>query len=114
MSKIRSEVNFETRNGRTLSHRREFFENGILFREGHYSKSQASWGWDIPIGTVKTFDENGTLRKEEHFDETGSLSGESKYFTAKGELQRTATYSDGKLKDEKVLIDLSIKEIKVI
>lgn len=114
MAKIRSEVNFETRGGRTLSHRREFFENGVLFKEGYYSKSQANWGWDIPIGTVKTFDEHGTLRKEENFDETGSLNGESKYFTPKGELQRTAVYVDGKLKEEKVLIDLSIKEIKVI
>lgn len=114
MAKIRSEVNFETHNGRTLSHRREYFENGVLFRDGLYSKSQAHWGWDIPIGTIKTFDEKGTLRTEELYDETGSLNGESKYFTPKGELQRTAIYVSGKLKEEKILIDLSLKEIKVI
>jgi antitoxin component YwqK of YwqJK toxin-antitoxin module len=105
MSKIRSVVNFEERNGRSLSNRKEYFENGNLFREGYYSKSQANWSWDIPIGVVRTFNENGTPKSEELYDEAGYLDGESKFYNKKGELERTALYLDGKLQKETVLID---------
>lgn len=100
MAKTRSEVTLENRNGRPLSNRKEFFENGNLFREGHYSKGQGNWFWDIPIGLVKTFYEDGTIKSEEHYDESGSRNGESKYYSKKGELERVLEYVNDKLEKE--------------
>lgn len=102
--KIRSEVNFEEKNGRTLSRRKEFYENGNLYKEGLYSIGQGSWEWNIPIGVVRTYSEQGILTSEEHYDEAGTLEGDSKYYTPKGELAKVVTYSNGKKTNENVLV----------
>lgn len=102
-TKYRSEIDFEERNGRTLSRRKEFFPNGNLFREGLYSKGYSKWEWDIPIGMVKTYNESGHLRSEEFYDDSGTLEGESKYYSKSGELEKIVTYSNGKMSSEKLM-----------
>ena len=96
MSKIKSEVTFVERNGRTLSKRKEYYENGKLLREGLYSKGQGSWGWNIPVGSIVTFYENGKMKCEELFDEAGNLNGETKLYNSEGILEKTVIYLNGK------------------
>lgn len=98
--KIRTEVQFESHFGKTVSHRKEFFENGILFREGLYTKGQGDWGWDIPMGTVKTFFDDGVLKSSEVYDEFGNREGESIYFNKKGEMLKKITYRADKIISE--------------
>lgn len=100
--KKRSEVTFEEKNGRTLSRRKEFFQNGQLFREGLYSRGLNNWEWDIPIGVVKTYSDQGILISEEYFDESGTQEGDSKYYSKTGELEKIITFSNGKINKEKV------------
>lgn len=95
--KIRTEVEFESHFGKTVSRRKEFFENGNLFREGLYTKGQWDWGWDIPMGTVKTFFEDGIMKSSEVFDEFGNREGESSYFDKKGVLLKRITYRADKI-----------------
>lgn len=102
MSKVRTEVTFVERNGRTLSQRKEFNEGGTLVREGLYSKAFGSWGWDIPIGAILSFNDNGTLKCEEHFDESGVRSGECKFYSRQGELEKIVTYVNGKIEKEEI------------
>ena len=84
---MKTEVSFETRKDRILSHRKEFYEDGKLFREGYYSKGNGSWGWDVPSGSVRTFHKNGVLKSEEQYDEGGTLEGESKFYDQEGKIQ---------------------------
>ncbi len=94
--KLRTEVNFETKAGRTLIRKKDFYENGILAREGLFSGG-GQWEWDIPAGLIKNYFKNGILKSEEHFDESGNRDGESKYFTDKGELLSKSNYAKDKL-----------------
>jgi hypothetical protein len=98
--KIRTEVLFESHYGKTVSHRKEFFENGNLFREGLYTKRQGEWGWDIPMGPIKTFFEDGILKSNELFDEFGNREGESTFFNKKGELIKKIHYRADKIISE--------------
>ena len=98
---MKTEVSFETRKDRILSHRKEFFEDGTLFREGHYSKGNGTWGWDVPSGSVKTYHKNGTLLSDEQFDEGGTLDGESKFYNQYGKITKKVTYKGGiKIKEQ--------------
>ena len=92
---MKTEVSFETRKDRILSHRKEFYEDGTLFREGHYSKGNGSWGWDVPSGSVRTFHKNGVLKSEEQYDEGGTLEGESKFYDQEGKILLKIIYRSG-------------------
>lgn len=99
--KVRTEVQFEVRNGRTLSKTRDYYENGKLAREGTYANGHGSWNWEIPIGPVKKYHPNGSIKSEEHFDDNGSLDGESRYFDEAGKLlSRTIYIKDKKMSEE--------------
>jgi antitoxin component YwqK of YwqJK toxin-antitoxin module len=92
---MKTEVSFETRKDRILSHRKEFYADGTLFREGHYSKGNGSWGWDVPSGPVKTFHKNGILKSDENYDEGGTLEGESKFYDQEGKIHLKVIYRSG-------------------
>src|SRR5665647_468121 len=93
-SKIRTEVTFETQQGRVLSKRKEYYENGTLFREGTYSKGNGSWTWDVAIGKVVSYFEDGQLMSEELFDDQGSHEGETRIYNRKGKLQKRIIYKN--------------------
>lgn len=93
--KVRTEVIFEVRNGRTLSRTKEFFEDGTMASEGLFS-SGAHWSWDIPAGMIKTYFKNGILKSEELFDVGGNREGDSKFYDDHGTLIARYTFSNDK------------------
>ena len=90
-------VDFEEVNGKTLVRRKEYYATGQLFCEGTYSKSGRNWGWDLPVGTLKTYFDNGKLQTEEQFNKNGDLHGERKTFDREGNLTKTQIYEESKL-----------------
>jgi antitoxin component YwqK of YwqJK toxin-antitoxin module len=96
IGKRKTEVVLEERNGRTLSKRKEFFENGQLAKQGTYSNG-SRWGWEIPAGKITTFYESGILCSEENFDEHGNRDGESAYYDFKGNLTVRRFFAKDKL-----------------
>jgi antitoxin component YwqK of YwqJK toxin-antitoxin module len=108
---MKTQVLFETKQDRTLSRRKEFYDDGTLFREGLYSKAQGSWQWDIPIGPVKTYNPNGTLKSEENFDDSGTLDGESFFYDIDGKIDRRVLFSNGK-KIKEVITEKPLVEKK--
>lgn len=87
-----TEVVFEERKGRTLVRKKEFYDSGKLFSEGLYSKAGQSWGWDLPVGVKRTYQENGLLISEEEYNEHGDLDGVSKFYDKNGNIQKSVTY----------------------
>lgn len=102
-AKIKTEVEFEEKNGRTYSRRTDFYENGQICKTGTYTCSQNTWAWDVPAGAVKSFFENGQLESEVLYNEFGVQDGESTYFDKKGSLLARVLFRDGVKIDEKVL-----------
>jgi antitoxin component YwqK of YwqJK toxin-antitoxin module len=93
---MKTEVVLETRAGRTLSKRTEYYNDGTMFRQGTYSQAHGAWSYDIPIGLIKTFNPNGTICSEEMYDSTGTKSGESNYYQKDGLLIKRIVYDNGK------------------
>lgn len=91
------EVDFEEKNGRTYSRRKEFCEKGNLIAEGLYGKGNA-WEWSMPIGKIKRYYSNGKPLSEEHYDEHGQREGESLYFHHSGYVEQKHYYE----KDKKI------------
>lgn len=101
MSKLRTVVALVEKNGRTLSKRTCYYENGQVAETGLYAISQNGWGWNIPIGVVHIYYESGQLKAELGYNESGSLDGESLYYSQSGKLLQKKTYSKDRLiKDE--------------
>ena len=109
MSKIHTDVTLIEKNGRTYSRRIEYYENGQIASEGLFSKSQNDWSWSVPHGAVRTYYEDGTLKSEEAYDERGTRTGQSLYYSRKGELLRRLEYLDDRLVREE---NFKIVEIK--
>jgi antitoxin component YwqK of YwqJK toxin-antitoxin module len=100
MSKIKTEVSFVDRNGRTLSKRTSFYENGQVAEIGLYGHNLGEWSWNVPIGAVRRFYENGQLKCELLYDEQGVRDGESVYYNRYGRLLRKEIFSnDRKIKE---------------
>jgi antitoxin component YwqK of YwqJK toxin-antitoxin module len=102
MTKIRTKVEFIEKNGRTLSHRTDTYENGQIASIGVFGCGQNSWAWDVPVGIIKSFYEDGILKSEEHFDDFGCQEGEAKFYDFKGRLTMTVYFENG----------LRIKEVR--
>ena len=107
---MKTQVLFETKQDRTFSRRKEFFDDGTLFREGLYSKGQG-WQWDIPIGPVRTYNPNGTLKSEELFDDAGTQEGESLFYNKDGVISRKVLFSKG-IKINEQITEISANETK--
>jgi len=112
MSKTKTEVTFVERNGRTLSKRTAYYENGQIAEIGTYSIGQHSWGWNVPVGVVKTYFENGQLKSELAYNESGVLDGDCLYFDQNGELIKRLTYSKDRLVKEEILKEPEVLEEK--
>lgn len=102
MSKIKTDVVLIERNGRTFSKRTEYYENGQVAKIGVYSNNQSDWSWSIPTGSVTSYFENGQLKSEENFDESGSREGESVFYEKDGFVLRRAHYQKDRLIKEEV------------
>jgi antitoxin component YwqK of YwqJK toxin-antitoxin module len=94
--KVRTEAVLETRQGRTVSRRKEFYQNGNLCSEGTYAHAMGKWEWDVPVGNIKHYNEDGTLKSEEHYNDSGDRDGESAYFDFKGRPLSKSIYHEGK------------------
>lgn len=103
MTKLKTEVSLVERNGRTLSKRTAFYDNGQIAEIGTYSISQHAWAWNVPVGVVKTYFENGQLKSELNYNESGILDGECLYFNQQGEMVKRLTYVKDKLIKEEIL-----------
>ncbi len=104
--KLKTEVEFEVRKGRTFARIKDFYENGNLAREGVYTNGHGEWNWEIAIGTVKRYFANGNLKSVERYDEAGSLDGESLFYNDKGMITSKLVYS----KDKKILEEFYDKD----
>lgn len=104
MSKLKTEVSLIERNGRTVSKRTAFFENGQIAETGIYSISQHGWSWNVPVGVVKSYFENGQLKSEISYNENGSLDGECLYYDSHGTLLKKQSYAKDKLINEEVFV----------
>lgn len=102
MSKVKTEVQLIEKNGRTFSKRTEFYESGQVAKIGVYSNNQSDWSWSIPTGLVTSYFENGQLKSEENFDDSGCRDGESVFFEKDGFVLRRAQYQKDRLIKEEV------------
>ncbi len=92
MSKMRTEVTFVERNGRTFSKRVVYHDNGQIAEIGLYGRSLESWSWDVPNGVIRKYFRNGQLECELLYDEHGVRDGESLFFNMYGKLIRKEVY----------------------
>lgn len=104
MTKLKTEVSLIERNGRTVSKRTAYYENGQVAETGTYSISQHGWSWNVPIGVVKSYFENGQLKSEISYSENGSLDGESFFYDSHGTLLKKQSYAKDKLLNEEVYV----------
>lgn len=94
MTKLKTEVTFIEKNGRTLSKRISYFENGQVAEIGLYGNAHNNWSWNVPVGSVKKYYENGQLESEVSYNEFGTLEGESSYFSRAGKLLRKTVHQN--------------------
>lgn len=99
---IKTEVSFVEINGRTLSKRTSYHQNGQISEVGTFSSSSNKWGWDSPVGVLEKYFDNGVLQSRVSYDNNGYLHGESQYFNRDGKLLKTQVHSKDKLIEEKV------------
>lgn len=92
--KLKTEVTFVEKNGRTLSKRVSFFENGQIAEVGLYGNAHNNWSWSVPVGSVKKYYENGQLESEVSYNEFGTLEGESHFYDKEGKLLRKTIHSN--------------------
>lgn len=109
-SKLKTQIEFEERNGRTYSRRKDVYENGQVAKEGTYTNSLGSWSWDIPVGVVRSYFESGQLMSEEVYDDHGTRSGESVYYDKTGKLLSRVHYEDGRKIKEEILEGSSLSD----
>ncbi|MFP5386253.1 MAG: toxin-antitoxin system YwqK family antitoxin [Bacteriovoracia bacterium] len=102
MSNFRTEVTLIEKSGRTLSKRTEYYESGQVARTGTYGNAQGQWAWNVPMGVITTYYEDGTLESQVNYNDNGSLDGESLYYNKKGELSKKLTYQKDKLIKEEI------------
>ena len=107
-SKFKTNIQLENYQGKTVSRRREFYENGTLYREGLYTKGHGGWAWDIPMGPIKTYYQTGIIMSEEVFDEYGNREGESIYYDKNGNITKRITYRKDKVINE-VIVDTAVE-----
>lgn len=113
MSKLRTEVVFVERNGRTLSKRTSYYENGQIAQIGLYGNGQGQWSWKVPVGVEKSYFENGQLESEVSYNEAGSKDGESYYYNKNGKLIRKCIHSKDVLVQEEVFELPVIEKVKL-
>jgi antitoxin component YwqK of YwqJK toxin-antitoxin module len=100
MQKIKTEVSFVDRNGRTLSKRTSYYESGQVAEVGLYGHNLGDWSWSVPIGVIRKFYENGQLKCELAYDDQGVRDGESVFYSQYGRLVRKEIFSnDRKIKE---------------
>jgi antitoxin component YwqK of YwqJK toxin-antitoxin module len=104
MSKFRSEVVFVEKNGRTLSKRTSYYENGQIAEVGIYGNGQGDWSWNIPVGVVKKYFENGQIESEIPYNDYGAREGESNFYDKKGKLIRKSIHSKDLLIEDKSFV----------
>lgn len=102
MAKLKTEVTFIEKNGRTLSKRDSYHENGQLAETGVFSNSQSSWRWDVPSGPMLTYHSNGQLKSSLPYNEKGFLHGESLHYDRKGKLIKRSVHAHDKLVEEEI------------
>lgn len=102
MSKLRTEVAFVERNGRTLSKRTSYYENGQIAHIGLYGNGQGQWSWNVPVGIEKNYFDNGQIESEISYNEAGSKDGESLYYNKNGKLIRKCVHSKDVLIQEEI------------
>lgn len=99
MGKAKTDVNFVNINGRTLSQRISFHENGKISQEGMFGIGNG-WRWNIPVGKIKNYFEDGILESELIYNDYGALDGECLYFDRKGQLIKKIKYANDKVIQE--------------
>lgn len=100
--KIRTEVSLIEDKGRTLSQRVSFYQNGQVAEKGTFGYSSNKWGWNVPMGIIEKFYDNGVTACRISYDGNGYLNGESHYFDRNGNLIKTMIHSKDKLIREMV------------
>lgn len=101
-SKVEAEI-FE-KNGRSFSRRTEYYENGQVRMTGVFTCSQNDWSWNVAVGPVTHYYEDGTLKSSASYNDYGALDGESSYYDKKGNLAKRTRHQNDKLLEEEILI----------
>lgn len=105
MSKLKTEVKFVEVSGRTLSQRTSYYEDGTVAVKGTYGASQNGWEWNVPVGIVEKFYENGQLEHKLIYNTNGNLDGECVFYNKKGEMVRKRLYAKDVLIEEHNYVD---------
>ena len=101
--KVEAEI-FE-KNGRNLSRRTEYYDNGQVRMTGVFACSQNDWSWNVAVGPVTHYYEDGTLKSSASYNDYGARDGESSYYDKKGNLAKRTKYQNDKLLEEEILIE---------
>ncbi len=102
MSKLKTEVVFVEKNGRTLSKRTSYYENGQIAHVGLYGNGQGDWSWKIPVGLERSYYDNGQVESEISYNEFGVKDGESNFYNKNGKLIKKWIHSKDVLIEEQI------------
>jgi len=105
MKKKSVEAGLFEKNGRSLSRRTVFHQNGQVRMTGVFASSQNDWSWNVAVGTVTQYYDDGKLKSSRSYNDYGALDGESSYYDRKGNLAKRATYKNDELINEEILIE---------
>jgi antitoxin component YwqK of YwqJK toxin-antitoxin module len=105
MTKLKTEVTFVEKNGRTLSKRNSYFENGQIAEEGMFGNSHNNWSWNVPVGLIKKYYENGQHESEVSYNDYGAREGESVFYSKAGKLLKKTLHQNDNLIDEQNFIE---------
>ncbi len=103
--KKRTEAELFEKNGRTFSKRTEFYDNGQIAMTGVFTSSQNDWSWNVAVGTVMHYYEDGVVKSSQSYDDYGALDGESLYYDIKGNLMKKLRYAKDILVSKEILIE---------
>lgn len=102
MARLKTEVTFITKHGRTLSKRESFYDNGQLAETGVYAGAPQGWNWSIPAGPIQSFYMNGQLKSVIPYNEKGILHGESLYYDSNGKLIKRIKHANDVMVEEEI------------
>ena len=98
------------KNGRHFSRRTEYHNNGQVRMTGVFTNSQSDWSWNVAVGTITHYYDDGKIKSTTSYNDYGALDGETTHYDRKGNLAKRARYKDDKLLEEEILMEDFLEE----
>jgi hypothetical protein len=93
------------KNGRVFSKRTEYYDNGQVAMTGIFTCSQNDWSWNVAVGVVLHYYEDGVMMSSVGHDEYGARDGESLYYDTMGKLVKKQRYAKDILISQEILVE---------